>query len=69
MKPVARGGQSTAANVKLFCRAHNLHAACNDFGVAHVEKRIEEARQGRRPAEGSLRAIGEPAPVQVEPSS
>lgn len=66
MKPVARGGQSTVANVKLYCRAHNQHAARNDFGVAHVEKKIHEARQGDRAAEGSLRAIEEPTPVQVE---
>jgi hypothetical protein len=69
MKPVARGGQSTEANVKVYCRAHNQHAARNDFGVAHVEKKIHQARQGHRAAEGSPRAIEKPTPVQVEEPS
>lgn len=69
MKPVARGGQSAVANLKLYCRAHNQHAARNDFGVALIEKKIQEAQQGHRPGGGSRRAIDEPTPVHVEEPS
>lgn len=32
----ARGGDHAADNLTLRCRAHNLHAARQDFGVAHI---------------------------------
>jgi 5-methylcytosine-specific restriction endonuclease McrA len=44
--PVARGGRSTVANVRLRCRAHNQHAANRVFGSGFMdEKRSEAQRQ------------------------
>ena len=51
--PVARGGQSTAANVRLRCRTHNQHAAEQAFGAGFMERKREEAR---RRAEAKLAA-------------
>jgi 5-methylcytosine-specific restriction endonuclease McrA len=39
LTPVARGGRTTADNLTLFCRAHNLLQAEKDFGAAHVTQR------------------------------
>jgi len=42
--PVARGGRSTADNLTLYCRPHNLLQAEKDFGEAHVRrKRLERS--------------------------
>jgi len=49
---VARGGESTAANLRLRCRAHNQLAAEQAFGAAVVDGRRERAR--RRAAEAGL---------------
>ena len=46
--PSAKGGLSTAANVTLYCRAHNALAAEQDFGKAHVAREIAAARNRRR---------------------
>jgi hypothetical protein len=46
----AKGGESTVANISLRCRAHNALAAEQDFGKAHVARKIAEARAGRRRA-------------------
>ena len=48
--PSAKGGLSTAANVTLYCRAHNALAAERDFGKQHVANKIAGARADRRPA-------------------
>ncbi len=42
--PWARGGASTAANVRLYCAAHNREAAERDFGREHIRARIERSR-------------------------
>jgi 5-methylcytosine-specific restriction endonuclease McrA len=44
----ALGGEHSAANVSLFCKAHNAHAARKDFGQAHMEAAVERQR-ARRP--------------------
>jgi hypothetical protein len=36
--PVARGGRTTVANLRLLCRAHNLHAAERAFGRDFMEQ-------------------------------
>jgi hypothetical protein len=43
--PVARGGLTTAANLRLRCRAHNQYGARQVFGDALVDGRIERARR------------------------
>jgi hypothetical protein len=52
VQPVARGGLTTAANLRLRCRAHNQLAAERAFGAGFMERKREEARHaGRRPLE------------------
>ena len=45
--PVARGGESTVANVRLRCRAHNQYEAERTYG-AEFMRRKREASAGRR---------------------
>ena len=45
--PVARDGETTAANCRLRCRVHNVHAARLAFGDDVVDRAIE-ARRSRR---------------------
>ena len=44
IEPVARGGESTADNVRLVCRAHNQYAAERTFGSEFMERKRGEAR-------------------------
>jgi 5-methylcytosine-specific restriction endonuclease McrA len=48
--PVARGGGSTIANVRLRCRAHNQLEAERAFGVELMNRRRKEAQQARAEA-------------------
>jgi 5-methylcytosine-specific restriction endonuclease McrA len=48
-RPYALGGEHSTANVSLFCKTHNAHAARKDFGEAHIEAAVERQR-GRRAA-------------------
>jgi 5-methylcytosine-specific restriction endonuclease McrA len=41
--PIARGGLTTAANLRLRCRAHNQHEAEQAFGAAFMRGRRERA--------------------------
>ena len=43
--PVARGGQTTAANLRLRCRAHNQYAAELAVGAGFMEHKRREARR------------------------
>ena len=43
--PKALGGDDTAANLRVRCRAHNLWHAAQVFGRAHVEERIHLRRR------------------------
>jgi len=42
--PVARGGESTADNVRLRCSTHNQHEADRVFGTAFMQGKRERAR-------------------------
>jgi len=42
IKPLAYGGTSDAANLRLLCRAHNLHAARKVFGKEFIANKISE---------------------------
>ena len=44
VRPWAAGGESTVANVRLRCRAHNQQAARDHFGEAFVNAAIARAR-------------------------
>jgi 5-methylcytosine-specific restriction endonuclease McrA len=50
---VARGGQSTAADLQLRCRGHNQHTAEQTFGAGFMKAKREEAKAAaaRRKAE------------------
>jgi 5-methylcytosine-specific restriction endonuclease McrA len=44
IEPVARGGASTAENLRLLCRAHNQHAAERAFGAEFMSDKRAKAR-------------------------
>jgi 5-methylcytosine-specific restriction endonuclease McrA len=44
LDPFAMGGPSTAANLALRCRAHNRHAAEQDYGRDHIDRKIAAGR-------------------------
>jgi len=46
VKPVAKGGKSTAANLRLLCRAHNQYMAGEELGHGFMH----EKRTGVRPS-------------------
>ena len=48
--PVARGGASTAANLRLLCRAHNQHAADRVYGEGFMRGKREARRNSRERA-------------------
>jgi 5-methylcytosine-specific restriction endonuclease McrA len=45
--PWARGGESTAANLRLRCSAHNALAAEQAYGRAHIERKVRLRRELR----------------------
>jgi hypothetical protein len=47
IEPWADGGESTAHNLRLRCRAHNQHAARARFGEQHIQKAIAQARDSQ----------------------
>jgi 5-methylcytosine-specific restriction endonuclease McrA len=51
LDPFGLGGPSSAQNLALRCRAHNLHAAEQDYGRQHIDRKIAAARlRGDRPS-------------------
>ncbi len=62
--PVARGGESTVANLRLRCRAHNQYAAERTYGVGSCG-RSAKRRRSARPSGGGSRA----APRNSSPTS
>src|SRR4051812_17285957 len=46
--PHAQGGAQTVANLRLRCRAHNLHTAREHFGRECIRSATERARKGAR---------------------
>ncbi len=45
IQPVAKGGESTAANLRLRCRTHNRHAAERAFGAGFMEAKRRQAQE------------------------
>jgi len=60
----ARGGEATADNLRIRCRAHNQYAAECSFGKGFMDHKRREARE--RSAANSLRAGSPPAPERVD---
>lgn len=46
VRPFAKGGETSLANLRLRCRAHNQHAADQEFGRAFMERKRGRARSG-----------------------
>ena len=59
--PVARGGESTAANLRLLCSAHNRHEADRVFGAGFMARKC--ARPEDREVELAAPALA-PGPVE-----
>jgi len=47
VEPVARGGQTTTANLRLRCRAHNQYEAERRFGKGFMESKRREATEAQ----------------------
>jgi len=43
--PIARGGQTTAGNLRLRCRAHNQYAAERTYGAAFMRGKRDQSRE------------------------
>jgi hypothetical protein len=71
--PYAEGGDATVVNLRLRCRAHNLHTALAHFGREYVRAAAERASGGARRAqiddlgEDGGRAAATRSEVQLEP--
>lgn len=64
--PVARGGETRAANLRLRCRAHNQYAAEQAFGAGFMERKRRAARDARDAAvEAGLRLEAERRAAEV----
>ena len=46
IRPWAEGGKSTASNLRLRCRAHNLQAANIHFGAEQIREAVARGRGG-----------------------
>lgn len=46
LKPFACGGETTASNIELRCKSHNLHAAIGDFGKDHMDRAVRQGHLG-----------------------
>jgi hypothetical protein len=65
--PLARGGLSTAGNLRLRCRTHNQYEARRVLGAAFVEGKLEKAREAPASLEGPSRTAEDAGP-DVAPS-
>lgn len=54
--PVAQGGESTVANVRLLCHTHNQLEARRAFGAGFIERKREEARHKAEAKSAAARA-------------
>ena len=62
IEPLARGGEATAENVRLRCRAHNQYTAECVFGAGFMSGRREEAARARAAARAARsRMAAEPS--------
>jgi 5-methylcytosine-specific restriction endonuclease McrA len=50
LDPRAKGGAATAENLSLRCRAHNLHAAEQDYGRDYIARKVADHRGRRAPS-------------------
>lgn len=66
VEPVARGGESTIANLRLRCRAHNQYAAERVFGAGFMDRKRREVRGKATRARIDPAATVEHAPAHVE---
>jgi hypothetical protein len=67
--PVARGGQTTAENLRLRCRAHNQYAADCTYGAGFMrEKREASRRRAARVAPSSTAPIDPSTATQPQAS-
>jgi 5-methylcytosine-specific restriction endonuclease McrA len=64
--PYAEGGEHTVTNLRLRCRAHNLHTARAHFGKEHVRAATERARARTRCATSSR---NDPPPTPLPDSA
>ncbi|MES1179388.1 MAG: HNH endonuclease, partial [Myxococcales bacterium] len=46
--PQAEGGEATPTNLRLRCRAHNLHTARQHFGASYIQSAMRRARDAAR---------------------
>jgi len=63
----ARGGEQTASNLRLACRAHNLFIADQDYGRAFMQRKLREAAGSRTVSEAG--ATGDPRRAASEPGA
>ena len=61
----ARGGDDSADNLELLCRAHNRLLAEQDFGIVHVDAAIAARNRRESNSEPGRRAEASPRPAQV----
>ena len=61
--PYARGGRATIGNLRLRCRAHNLHAARIYFGARFMRASLRWVRSGRCPLPATAARLAGAAPV------
>jgi len=70
IEPVARGGTSTAGNLRLLCRAHNQYEAERAYGAGFMHEKRERAKhmaegKSEAPAAGDTPPAPVPAPVRA----
>jgi 5-methylcytosine-specific restriction endonuclease McrA len=53
LEPRAKGGAATAENLCLRCRAHNLHAAEQDYGRDYIARKVAANRGRSAPGSGA----------------
>ena len=52
VEPYGRGGAHDLSNLRLYCRAHNLHQAEKDYGKDYISAKIQAARACEQGASG-----------------
>jgi 5-methylcytosine-specific restriction endonuclease McrA len=62
--PHAQGGEATMANLRLRCRAHNLHTAREYFGRECIRSALERTRKRARGVRFDRQRLDRPAPGQ-----
>lgn len=65
--PFAKGGQSSAGNVRLLCSVHNALLARRDYGPEKIEASIERSRQRREPGAVSATQTARSATASAQP--